>query len=616
MTSFYLGGLVMCGIAGWMDRSVDMAQKLGILQNMGKTLKKRGSDDQGFYLRSSCGLVHQRLAIQDVMCAKQPMIQCVDGVEYAMVYNGQLYNKEELKRELIECGYSFETKSDTEVVLLSYIEWGVKSFQKLNGVYAFAIYRLDCEELILVRDRLGVKPLFYYPYEGGLIFGSLIRTILAHPYVEPVIDETGLKQIFLLGPGRMLGSGVFKGIEEVLPGEYIVYRKEQIHRQIYWKLEAKEHMDNLEETLAHVQYLVKDSIEKQLVSDVGFGTFLSGGLDSSIVSKVASLNCDCLNTYYVRYAENEKYFESSRFQPNQDEDYIQLMVDEIQGNHHEIVITYQQLFDSLLDAMEARDLPGMADVDSSFYLFCEAIKNEETVMLSGECADEIFGGYPWYHQDEILWQDQFPWMTSLELRKKIVKDGVLRNEEDFLAKLYNETIMKTPYLLTDDSKDIRMRQMFYLNIYWFMQTLLERSDRMSMAWGLEVRVPFCDYRLVEYCFNMPWEMKSLLNQEKGILRQAMEGFLPMEILQRKKSPYPKTHHPKYWELLVQKMKEILVEDSLLTYLINADVIYDLMEHPNTIDVPWYGQLMKAPQLLAYLIQVDGWLKLYQVRIER
>ncbi|MDD6467634.1 MAG: asparagine synthase (glutamine-hydrolyzing) [Erysipelotrichaceae bacterium] len=606
----------MCGIAGWMDQTIQMAQKQDVFKEMGETLQSRGPDDQGYYLRSSCGLLHRRLAIQDPKYAKQPMIANVDGVEYALVYNGQLYNKKELQQELKQNGYQLQTDSDTEVILFSYIEWGVESFLKFNGIYAFAIYRSDNEELILVRDRLGVKPLFFYEYEEGILFGSLIRTLLAHPYVEPVIDETGLKQIFLLGPGRMLGSGVFKGIEEVLPGEYLIYHGGDIHHQIYWKLEAKEHVDNLEETLAHVKYLVMDSIQQQLISDVGYGTFLSGGLDSSIVSKVAAEHCEKLDTYYIRYAENEKYFESSRYQPNQDEDYIQRMVDEIQGNHHEVVITHQQLFDSLLDAMKARDLPGMADIDSSFYLFCQAIKQQETVMLSGECADEIFGGYPWYHQDDILWQDQFPWMTSIELRKKIVKEGVLTNEDDFLAKLYNETIMRTPYLLTDDSKDIRMRQMFYLNIYWFMQTLLDRSDRMSMAWGVEVRVPFCDYRLVEYCFNMPWEMKSLFNQEKGILRHAMEGFLPVEILNRKKSPYPKTHHPEYWKLLVERMYKILQEDGLLTYLVNADVIYEIMDHPETIETPWYGQLMKAPQLLAYLIQVDGWLKYYQVRIER
>ncbi|MBR5795404.1 MAG: asparagine synthase (glutamine-hydrolyzing) [Erysipelotrichaceae bacterium] len=599
----------MCGMGGWLDYQLDMHQKINDLKNMQRTLDSRGPDDGGIYVQEHCGLVHSHLAIVDVENGKQPF----SYGNYTIVYNGELYNANEMKDELLELGYRFNTKTDTEVVLLAYIAWGVSSFKKLNGIYAFAIYNDKTEELVLVRDCFGVKPLYYYEYEQGIVFGSLIKTLFASTIVKPIVTKESLKQIFLLGPGKIPGSGVFKDVQEILPGQYMVINPYKTYHEFYYQLEAKKHTETVEETIEHIRRLVIDSIERQLPSDIEYGTMLSGGLDSSIVSKVASVHCVTLPTYYIRYQDNEKYFKQTLFQPNQDEDFVQVMVEDMESDFHTITLNEEQLFDSLYEAMKARDLPGMADIDSSFYLFCKNISELEKVVLSGECADEIFGGYPWYYNEEYMWKDTFPWMDSIEFRKRLLMDTVLDDEELFVQKLYRETINSVSYLESDSYEQRRHRELFYLNIYWFMQTLLDRCDRMSMANGLEVRVPFCDKRLVEYCYNIPVEMKFLNGNEKALLKEAMKDILPIEIVHRKKSPYPKTWSPKYYEMLVNRIREVMNEDGLFTYLVNKEVIEEMIMDDK--DIMWYGQLMRKPQVLAYLLQVDMWLKEYQVMIE-
>lgn len=605
----------MCGIGGWMDDTIDMRHQQSVLQAMAETLAKRGPDDEGMFVDAHIGMVHRRLSILDPKKGKQPMIARRGQETFVISYNGQIYNFRELKQELMQKGYSFHTETDTEVLLNGYMEWGSDLFGRLHGICAIAIYEAHRKRLILARDKLGVKPLFYYSYENGIIFGSQLRTLLAHPNVEPILDTDGFRQIFLLGPGRIPGEGIIRGVKEVLPGEMVTFDQDGLKKEIYWKLQAKPHVETEAETIAHTRQLVRDCVKSQLQSDVGYGTMLSGGLDSSIVTKFASEDGP-IDTFYVSYQDNDKYFQTSLFQPNQDGDFIEYMVQDVGSHNHGTVINNDDLFHALTDAMEARDLPGMADVDASLYLFCQDIKRHQSVVLSGECADEIFGGYPWYHHKEIYECPKFPWTNSADLRMSMVKEGLLENGDAYLDHLYRKTIEQTPYLDTDNELDIRMRRMMMLNLYWFMQTLLDRSDRMSMAHGLELRVPFCDDRLVEYCFNMPWHLKSLHGREKGILREAMRGILPDTIIDRKKSPYPKTHHPHYFELVKQRVQEIMEEDGLLAYILDHDTVNRVMQSADALSSPFYGQLMKAPQLLAYLIQVDAWFKQYHIRIER
>lgn len=539
---------------------------------------------------------------------------------YTLVYNGELYNTEDLRRELLAQGYTFQGHSDTEVLLTAYIHWGESCVEKLNGIFAFAVWDQALHRLFVARDRIGVKPLFYYAYKGGLLFASEIKALLANPIVKPQIDEQGLNEIFFIGPGRSGGFGVFKNVRELLPGECAVYKNGILKKRRYFTLQAREHTDNEAQTIEKTRFLLTDSIRRQLVSDVPLCCFLSGGLDSSIISKTAAdyykeTGKGPLPTYSVDYIDNEKYFTKSLFQPNADNVYIRMMCEHIGSQHREVVLDNQKLFEALLPAVEARDLPAMVDVDSSLLLFCKAVKENFTVALSGECADELFGGYPWYHNREILFEECFPWSRSLDIRRSILKPGLLKNGEAYVHDRYMDTVRQTDKLPTDSPLEARMKEMFMLNFHWFMQGLLDRKDRMSMYSGLEVRVPFCDYRIVEYAYNMPWSLKALHGREKGILRTAMSDLLPYDIVWRKKSPYPKTHNPLYMQLVSEGAKKVLRDKkSVLNQFLDEKGVLEIIEHPEEIRSPWYGQLMRAPQILAYIIELDHWFKTYHVEI--
>ncbi len=539
---------------------------------------------------------------------------------YVIVYNGELYNTDEVRRDLEAHGYSFETHCDTEVVLKAYDRWGAESPKRLNGIFAYAVYDTREKELFLCRDRIGVKPLYYSQVNGIFAFASRIATLLEIPEIKPVVDENGLNEIFMLGPAKSVGSGIFRDIKELPPACIMTYKNGRSYVSEYWKLSAEENRESVFDALEHTRALVEDSIKRQLVSDVPLATFLSGGLDSSIISKLASdvyrERGEVLHTYSVDYTDNDKYFEKSLFQPNPDSDYISLVSGAIGSKHHNIVLDNGDVADALADAAVARGVPAFADIDSSLLLFCREVKKDFTVCLSGECADEIFGGYPWYHRKEILFEECFPWSRSTQVRRKILRQGFLENGEDYLANAYESTVKKTAYLDGEAPLERRMREMFVLNLNWFMQTLLYRKDVMSMESSLEVRVPFCDFRLVEYAYNMPWSIKALDGREKGILRKAFENDLPREIIWRKKSPYPKTHNPVYFEKVSALALSALDDkDCPLSDFINRSAVEELIGNPSSLTEPYYGQLMRAPQLLAYIWQIYVWIKKYDVEFE-
>lgn len=606
----------MCGIAGWLDWEKDISES-DCISAMSESLRRRGPDESGIYVDKNICLIHRRLVVVDPENGKQPMTFNFNDRKYTVVYNGELYNTDEIRRELEGLGHSFRGHSDTEVLLKSFVQWGKDCVNKLNGIFAFAVWDDSNKELFLARDRIGVKPLFFYFYNNGIIFASEIKTLFCNPIVKPVVDEVGLKEIFFMGPGRTPGNGVIKGVEELKPGEYMVFSKNKTIKNFYWKLQAKEFEDSLSVAIEKTRFLVTDSINRQLVSDKPLCCFLSGGLDSSIISKVASdyyrKENKTLCTYSVDYVDNEKYFKKNKYQPNSDLEYINIMVNYIKSNHKTVTLSNGTLANALYDSTLARDLPGMADIDSSLLLFCKEIKKDFTVALSGECADEIFGGYPWYHDREILFDETFPWSRSLNIRRNILKEGFLKSGENYVQEKYLSTIKDVPKLNGESKLNARMREMFILNIKWFMHTLLDRKDRMSMYNGLEVRVPFCDYRIVEYAFNMPWEIKALNGREKGVLREAMKGILPYEIICRKKSPYPKTHNPVYMKAVSDKVKTILQDKtSVLSSILDYNRVVDLIENEEKVNENWYGQLMRVPQIMAYIIQIDCWMKKYKI----
>lgn len=613
----------MCGIVGVANFSGNLTGQASVLTEMADRLIPRGPDASGYWFSAQVAFGHRRLVVVDPEGGKQPMSRKRGDEFYVMVYNGELYNTEDIRRELITRGYTFEGWSDTEVLLCSYMEWGEKCLEKFNGIFAFAIWDEKRQHLFLARDRIGVKPLFYSQQGTTFLFASEIKGLLAHPLVTPKINREGLAEIFVMGPARTPGHGVFSGISELKPGYSMVVDRQGIHIQQYWALVSHDHEQNLDDTICSVRELVFDAIKRQLVSDVPLCTLLSGGLDSSAITAVAAEvyrqeGKEPIRTFSVDYVGNDQHFQVNDFQPNSDAPWVKKVSDYLNTNHFSCLIDTPQLADSLIPAVLARDLPGMADVDSSLYLFSCEIKKQATVGLSGECADEVFGGYPWFYQQAETGSRIFPWSRRLNDRVRLFSSELLDliKPREYAAERYQEALDEVPRFAGDNEEDARMREMFYFNLTRWMPTLLDRKDRMSMATGLELRVPYCDHRLVEYVWNVPWKMKNYQNREKGLLRQALKGVLPEDVLWRKKSPYPKTHHPAYLEAVRSRLLRILGDPSSpLLPLINQGAVKELTRSvkPDT-NFPWFGQLMNAPQLFAYLIQLDFWLREYKVCI--
>jgi asparagine synthase (glutamine-hydrolysing) len=621
----------MCGIVGWVGWEHDLTLQKEVLIRMTQTLIPRGPDAEGYWLSPRAAFGHRRLVVVDPQGGCQPMIRQRGEHTFTLIYNGELYNTPEIRQELMSRGYSFEGHSDTEAVLLSYLEWGPSCIERLNGIFAFGIWDSQEQQLFVGRDRLGVKPLFYCAQSGSLVFASELKALLKHPDISPIIGKEGLAEVFLVGPARTPGVGIYEGISELKPGHILIYSVNglQIHR--YWALPNNVHEDDLETTTSKIRDLFLDTVQRQLVSDVPIGTLLSGGLDSSAITAIAAQSFSQagkgpLPTFSVDYKENDLFFQANDFQPGADGPWIERMSLAFGTQHTNITFDTPELVETLKAATLARDLPGMADVDASLLLFSREIKQKITVGLSGECADEVFGGYPWFHRQNALEAQTFPWALHAENRLQVLSPELLEHLQphEYLSRRYEEALAEIPKLpgslsaLHQDSRRVqghlqreaRIREISYLTITRFMPTLLDRKDRMTMAAGLEVRVPFCDHRLVEYAWNIPWEMKALEGREKGLLRRALTGVLPDDVLWRRKSPYPKTHHPSYLSAVRTWLSEIIADKTspILPFL-NLPALQDLMKLSDTLPSgrPWFGQLMDIPQLFAYLIQVNFWL---------
>lgn len=615
----------MCGFAGFLNFKADFLYNKGmyeeILENMCTALYHRGQDEKGKILTKEYGLAHTRLSIIDIENGKQPMTAKFDNNTYRIVYNGEIYNTNEIREELRDRGWVFETNSDTEVILIGFIEFGIEIVNILNGIFAFFVVDEGNKMAYLVRDQVGVKPLYYTEYEGTFVFSSEIKGIFEFPEIVPKVDINGLNEVMSLGPAKTYGLGVFKGIKEVKPGYYLEIDYNDIYEHCYWKLVAMEHEDNYEKTIEKTSFLVEDSIKRQMVSDVPIATFLSGGIDSSIVSSVCAKELakkgETLGTFSFEFTDNEKHYKSNAFQPSLDRPYVDIMVDYIKSEHRYLECGNDDLFENLFESVDIRDLPTMADVDSSMLYFCKQVKPFYKVVLTGECADEIFGGYPWFHKKECFEADTFPWSMDISARKAIFKDELI-NElkmDEYIRKSYRKTIEETPFLKGEIGVEKRRREISYLNIKWFMQTLLDRMDRCSMYSGIEARVPFADIRIMQYLYNVPWEMKAQNGVEKSLLRESMKDYLPKEILNRKKSPYPKTYDPAYEKKLADALTAVIEDkNSPINGIIDKNKVYSFIGEKKDYGKPWYGQLMAGPQMLAYLLQINYWMEKFKISI--
>ena len=605
----------MCGISGFYHPQYKASDYLEKIQFMKKTLRHRGPDAEDYFLTDHCGLSHTRLSIRDVSGGSQPMTRSFHGRTATIVYNGELYNVQELKYRLLPFSIHYETSSDTEVLLYCYLVFGPRIFNELNGIFAFAIY--ENEKIILCRDHIGVKPLFYYYQNNLLVFASEIKGIFAFG-IPSKLNRESWCEIIGLGPAHTLGNGVFQDIYEVLPGHYLEISGENLKDSCYWKLKGIEHQEDYETTVDHCSYLIEDSIQRQMVSDIPICTFLSGGLDSSLVTAIVAKNMGekTLSTFSFDFIDNDVNFKSNTFQSTQDRPYVDLMVKHLGTNHQYLYCNNQNQIDCLYQCVDARDYPCMADVEASMLYFCKIVSKDCRVTLTGECADEIFGGYPWFHQETMLHTTTFPWSGDLTTRTMLFRKDFIEmlSLEDYVQSKYKESVSECPMIESESILEANRRKIFWLNIRWFMMTLLHRMDRCSMYSGLEARVPYADYRILEYVFNIPWSFKCHRGQPKSLLVECGKKYLPPEILFRKKSPYPKTYDPGYEQMLGSMLLKELEIHSPICDILDLDATRKFIFAVKDYGKPWYGQLMAGPQMLAYLLQINYWLKKYQLSV--
>ncbi|AOP46642.1 asparagine synthase (glutamine-hydrolyzing) [Streptomyces lydicus] len=557
----------MCGITGWISYGTDLTTQRPTLEAMTATMACRGPDAAGVWLGTHAAFGHRRLAVIDLDGGTQPMAVERDGRTLLVTtYSGEVYNYRELRAELEQLGHAFRTSSDTEVVLHAYLQWGEAFAERLNGMYAFALWDPRTEELLLVRDRMGVKPLYYHPTPDGVLFGSEPKAILAHPAVRPVVDAEGLAELITFT--KTPGHAVYRGMHEVRPGHVVRVGRGGPSARCYWSLTAREHTDDLDTTVAHVRELLDDIVARQLIADVPLCTLLSGGLDSSAITALsaralAAQGRGPVRSFAVDFTGYTEHFTPDDLRGTPDGPYAHALAEHVRSDHRDIVLDTAALMDPGHRAavLAARDLPnGFGDGDTSLYLLFKAVREWSTVALSGESADEVFGGYRWFHDPEAVNADTFPWVAARlagrfaggrASREALLDRGLLTKLDlrGYQARRYREALAEVPYLDSDTGHQRRMREVSHLHLTRFVQILLDRKDRASMAVGLEVRVPFCDHRLVDYVFNTPWSMKTFDGREKSLLRAATRDVLPDLVADRVKSPYPSTQDPCYNEAL-------------------------------------------------------------------
>ncbi|WP_028402165.1 asparagine synthase (glutamine-hydrolyzing) [Ectobacillus panaciterrae] len=607
----------MCGITGWVDWSKDLSNQQPILTEMTNSVTHRGPDKDGFWYSERAAFGHRRLIVIDPAGGLQPMVYEDRENTIALTYNGELYNYLELKEELKSKGHVFKTNSDTEVILHSYIEWKEECVKQFNGIYAFGIWDEKRKQLMLGRDHLGVKPLFFAKRGSSIIFGSELKVLLSHPLVEAKIDREGLAEVFALGPMRTPGKGVFKDIEEVKPGHYVTFTADGFRNIQYWKLVSRKHTDDVETTVSTIRSILEDTVKRQLIADKPLVCMLSGGLDSSGLTAIAGKNFrekgKTLHTYSIDFENNDRDFKGDFLRRDKDEPWVRRVSEHVGTEHHSVVFDAKKLVEHLLEPMRARDLPGVGEFETSLYLLFTEIKKNATVALSGESADEVFSGYPWFYQEEFLNADIFPWLVNLGFTSDVLTEKIKEKikPEEYRKQRFKDAVTEIPFLEGEKEIEKKQRQMSYLFITRFLPFMLDRKDRASMMTGFEVRVPFCDYRLVEYLWNVPFNLKSIDDIEKGILRRALKAYLPEDVRYRKKSAYPSTKDEAYLQLISKWMLDILDDtEAPIRQLIDVERVRTIAEGK---DEKINGD--SARGMLDYLVQINYWIKEYDIKIE-
>ncbi|MFE1958231.1 asparagine synthase (glutamine-hydrolyzing) [Streptomyces sp. NPDC059479] len=611
----------MCGIAGWLDWERDMTgpDHARTVSRMAETLALRGPDDAGVWSAPRIGLGHRRLAVIDVDHGQQPMVAHGqdDGRELAVVsFSGEIHNFRQLRGELTAKGHRFRTGTDTEVLLAAYREWGEESVGRFAGMFAYALWDIARQTLFLARDPLGVKPLYYAEHSSGVIFGSEPKALFASGRIAPEVDAEGLVDVFTVAAKRP-GDAVFRTMREVKPGHVVRFDRQGTGVHQYWRLRSAPHEDDIPTTVGRVRELLGRAVAEQTEADVPLGALLSGGIDSSAITALgagtlSAAGLDPLATYSVDFADSEEEFTADALHVSRDAPFVHAVVGHLGTKHTEVLVEPASLLQESRTTLRARDIPGVGDLDVSLYLLFREVRRHLTVALSGEGADDAFGGYPWFLGESKQPTDSFPWSAGIRDRNAVLS-AELRRSLDLHERLdvrYREALEEVPHLDGESGTDRRMREVYYLQHTRFLPFLLDRKDRMSMANGLEVRVPFCDHRLVDYVWNVPWQVKRLGDQEKGLLRSAVEDLLPAEVVHRPKSGFPVGKGSEYLDSVRAAVSDMIGDSgSPAMELLDAATLRGMVENKD-----WFNGAFTPPPILPRALQLDSWLRDYKVRV--
>ena len=587
----------MCGICGVLNLNNKSQEEPSTLLQMLEMIRHRGPDSRGIYRDKNIIMGNVRLSIIDLFSGDQPI--CNEDETLWIVFNGEIYNYPELRQDLENKGHVFSTKTDTEVILHLYEEKGLNALQELNGQFAAAIWNSRTQELLLTRDRLGIRPLFYTRHEGKLLFGSELKSILAYPGLQAEINPLSLQQVFTYWSPQSPNT-IFRNIFEIPPGHYARISTQQFEIKSYWELDFQEPLSGKkdEDYLEEFESILKDACRLRLRSDVPVGAYLSGGLDSSVTSAIIrDLAPGHLNTFSISFS-NPDYDESS---------YQNIMQEFLDTSHQTLFCTHEEIARSFPEIIWHTETPILRTAPAPMFLLSGLVNQSDLkVVLTGEGADEILAGYDIFKEMKIrrFWAKNPDSAFRPKLFRKIYADinSLERVNTAFLAAFFKNGLEDTASpdyshlirwrntsrlqrFLTDQSlqsekdchflfeKDLpnnylqwsALAQAQYLEIRTFLSPYLlsSQSDRMSMAHSVEGRFPFLDHRLVEFCNSLPADLKLRGLTEKWLLKKYGRKLVPEEIWKRNKRPYRAPICRSFFsEESPEYLKELLSEEKI------------------------------------------------------
>ena len=605
---------MMCGICGIVSFTNDQLVSHRVLKDMVTLIDHRGPDDEGIYLgwdvkpgRYRLGLGNRRLSIIDLSPkGHQPM--CNENETIWISYNGEIYNFREIKEQLEQKGHKFKSHTDTEVIIHAYEEWGTESIKRYIGMFAFMLWDSRQEYVWVVRDRLGIKPVYYYWDNETFVCSSEIKPILKTGLVKHTINENALDSYFTLGyvpsPETM-----FSGIRKLKAGHFIELKNRTLDEKEYWDFNGVE-PSNMDFVTAEkkVYELITDSISKRLMSDVPLGVFLSGGIDSSaVVSLMSDLVRDPINTFTVSYDKKYKVGEDL---------YADIVSRQFRTRHHVFTLKPDDFFSSITNLVHFSEEPIVESSAIALYHISKLAREKAIVLLSGEGGDEVFGGYHLYQlmnrisnyqrfmpfntknifkaiaplAPYMKYKKYLEWLSlPLEkrymgtsgyltetLRKELYRDDYFENKGNYAKDTFASYFGKVSH-----KRDIVNRMLYVDTKTWLVDDLLLKADKMTMAASIELRVPFLDHRLVELSASLPSSYKIRNNEGKFILKKIMEHRLPKEIVYRSKMGFPVPTAQWMKDELRGKVREILLDrDSITRYYFDNDKISGIIRDNN------------------------------------